>query len=543
MFAMSFLPFMVLVLGVGGQEALDLVDTQAYWQIKGVEIKAESMMAELAEADAGGQKKDEAARVQEPAVDYDALVQQLGSEEYTERESAQQKLEAAGNDALAALEKGADSDDPEISVRSRRAIEVIRRPAEQQQGGRFGQVRPDGPQAAPVRRLMAIRTIGEMKYKEALPLLAKLTESKTPFEADYARQAIAAIKGEPHEGPAPVDAKLLAADVAAMPANALGVMQQRMRPGRLNLREQMAMFADMGMADPEEMLLKAMREIIYGVEQVGNLRLEAVTAAMCSNGELETDMLGLASLRGQFNLDNIRALAKRENLKIEKINEVDVVWLGDDGEARLALVSDSQLLFIGYDDAQPAPPLAEILAALGGGKPGGIEKNEAMAGLLKTVDQKKRTWAALLLTKEMRGVPVLAAINRATLEIGAGPEGKGISGILKARGEDDEQVAQAGRLAEAAWQSAMMQLNMHLNELKAQQPKLAAMIQKTTGAVKFKIEPGLVTVTAEMDEFQPMSMMGVMMGMFVVRITPPEPVAAKDNMTLFGVGRSRPDLP
>lgn len=525
MFMMSVLPFMALLFGTGGQEALDLVDTQAYWQIKGVEIKAESMMAELAEADAGGQKNAEAAK--EPAVDYDALVQQLGSEEYTERESAQQKLEAAGNEALAALEKGAGSEDPEISVRSRRAIEVIRRPADQRQ---FGQVRPDGPQVAAVRRLMAIRTIGEMKYKEALPLLAKLTESKTPFEADYARRAIAAIKGELHEGPAPVDAKLLAADVAAMPANALGVMQQRMRPGRLNLREQMAMFADMGMPDPEEMLLKAMREIIYGVEQVGNLRLEAVTAAMCSNGELETDMLGLASLRGQFNLDNIRALAKRENLKIEKINEVDVVWLGDDGEARLALVSDKQLVFIGHDDAQPAPPLVEILAALVGGKPGGIEKNEAMTGLLKTVDQKKRTWAALLLTKEMRGVPVLAAINRATLELDAGPEGKGMSGILKARGEDDEQVAQAGRLAEAAWQSAMMQLNMQLNELKAQQPKLAAMIQKATSSVKFKIEPGLVTVTAEMDEFQPMKMMGVMMGMFMARAVPVQPIERREVM-------------
>src|SRR5437764_8476301 len=59
-------------------------------------------------------------------------------------------------------------------------------------------VNPDAaaPQAAGVRRLMAIRTLGELKKAEALTMLQSLVDSKEPFVADYAKAAIAAIEGK-----------------------------------------------------------------------------------------------------------------------------------------------------------------------------------------------------------------------------------------------------------------------------------------------------------------------------------------------------------
>ena len=61
-----------------------------------------------------------------------------------------------------------------------------------------GSVRADvaSPHAAEVRRLIAIRTLGEMKTVEAVVALNALMESKEPFVADYAQAAIAAIEGK-----------------------------------------------------------------------------------------------------------------------------------------------------------------------------------------------------------------------------------------------------------------------------------------------------------------------------------------------------------
>src|SRR5207253_10196799 len=53
------------------------------------------------------------------------------------------------------------------------------------------------PQAASVRRLMAIRTLGEMKKDEGLATLQSLVDSKEPFVGDYAKSAIASIQGKP----------------------------------------------------------------------------------------------------------------------------------------------------------------------------------------------------------------------------------------------------------------------------------------------------------------------------------------------------------
>ena len=47
------------------------------------------------------------------------------------------------------------------------------------------------------RRLMAIRTLGELKNRKALPMLRKLLHSKRPFEVRYTQRAIASIEGKP----------------------------------------------------------------------------------------------------------------------------------------------------------------------------------------------------------------------------------------------------------------------------------------------------------------------------------------------------------
>ena len=516
---MGFFGVLPLILGLfsGGQESLDLVDTQAYWQLKSVGVTAASMIEELGGAAAAAEAADAAipatpATPAVPAIDYDALVSQLGAEAFAEREVAQKQLEAGGEAAMGALEKGVKSDDPEVSVRSRKAIDVIRKPVDEPQMGqhRRDMPRPDGPQAKPLRRLMAIRTIGEMKYKEALPLLSKLTDSKATFEAEYAKRAIAAIEDKAYEPPA-VDAKLLEADVAAMPAGILGVMQSHTRPGKFNMREMLGLAAGIGhgMPNPDEMLRQATSEMTYAFEQTGNVRVDAITASFGYSKGVEQDALMLVSVRGQFDLAAIRALAKGEGV-IEKIGEVDVLMIHEGEGIRLAMISDTHIV-VTIHDRQFNPALAEIYAAFRDGKAGGIEKNEALSELVKTVDRKKDSWAAVVTTKEMRQLPVLAAIGSLTMEMAVAE--KGVDVLLKARGEDDEQVAQAGRLAEGAYQGLVMKVNQAFQENMPEMPQRQA-IMKALQGVRFKNEPGLVTVTGRLED--PMILMQGLPMMFFI---------------------------
>src|SRR5690606_23323791 len=88
-------------------------------------------------------------------------------------------LPAMDADALKSLEEAARSKDPAIASAARTLL------VKQRTGDKPGQV----------RRLMAIRALGEMKDPRAIEALRPLAESDAPFMADQARRAIARIEG------------------------------------------------------------------------------------------------------------------------------------------------------------------------------------------------------------------------------------------------------------------------------------------------------------------------------------------------------------
>jgi len=79
------------------------------------------------------------------------------------------------------------------------------------------QLAPADAKGDPVRRLMAIRTLGELKKKGAIATLQPLLKSKTLFEAEYAAAAIAAIEGKKFKRPG-LSAKERMKDVYLLPA-------------------------------------------------------------------------------------------------------------------------------------------------------------------------------------------------------------------------------------------------------------------------------------------------------------------------------------
>ena len=149
----------------------------------------------------------------------------------------------------------------------------------------------DGAQAKAVRRLMALRALGELKEAEALPALRPLLESKDLFVADYARQAIAAIEGKPSVRPRPAEAALWK-DLCLLPARCSIVGQARPPAGGPVAFDKLLKDAETvlpPMPDPGAALHEWAKVLVTVAERVGNVRLDGATVGV---GEKPGDRTG-----------------------------------------------------------------------------------------------------------------------------------------------------------------------------------------------------------------------------------------------------------
>lgn len=475
---------MLLLFSGCGNDLLDAIPSDGYWQMYGVTVTAAAMMTELGADPAATDQPAAPDGEADPRAKIRALVAQLGASRYSDREAAQKELTKLGREAQPELEEATRHEDPEIAVRARNILEKIMPKAQQQQQDFWRQRMqpPEGRQAKAVRRLMAIRTIGEKKYMQALPLLQKLTESKVPFEADYARRAIARIGGRKLEHE-PFDMKLRERDLAAVPQEIAGVGQFIQLPGA-GVAEMAVNMKPAGVG--YDRTRWTIRSLLEPLVRLGNLRLKHATVFVSESiGDDDVSWVG-AILRGSYDEKAIRGFATDQNMEQQKIADVDVFV---NNEIAIALVSDSMVIYFARPRRNVEMPVEAVLKAVVSGEGGGIEKNEAIQALLKKVDR-KNDYAVLLTTKAMQSLPVLAPVRQMTLEITRGPKEQ--QGRLTATGDDAGQVEQAGRLAQAGWQAFLMYGRQ--NAPAATVPFFELM-EKT----KFTIAEGVVTIELKGD--------------------------------------------
>lgn len=385
----------------GGNELLDLMHTDSYWAIKGVEATSANMRAEfkpVEEADAAAVAK---------------LIGQLGHDDFKVREAAQKKLLALGP-AIGPQLKKADLSDPEVSTRVQQILD------------QFGKQAAAG-KAAQVRKLMAIRTVGEKKFKDAEPELKKLLESKEPFVADYARTALARLAGQEPAARPLLDAKTRASDVKIMPAG-LCLIAQAVIPGtaaKPNMEQTVDRILELeARTGNEEKLsdeaaaakaasLRQVRDteirnftqqVLNLAEQIGNFRAEGVTLSV-SDKLANNAGFAVIVARGKYDSAAVRAFLKAsmqgpgfENMPPEFAPHEEMIegvpvytWFG--GMPVLAFPSDEQLIFAVGNHSTPLS-IKEILSATKSGQ-GDFGKDEAMAKLLKGVDQTAPLWGAM----------------------------------------------------------------------------------------------------------------------------------------------------
>lgn len=394
---------MALMAG-GGNELLDYVQTQAYWQMQDVPVTAAAMTEQL----------------QSPkAENIGALIAELSAPKAARREAASEKLRAMGEAALPELQKVTPGPSPdEKDLRIAQLIERIGR-------RRVG---------AAIRRLMAIRTLGELKDASAAPLLRGLVTSKAPFEADYAQAALAAIEGKAYVRPG-TEAKTLANDPWLLPEGCGMVGQIKLPPGG-PVDYAKAMAGVLGLpSEPSRM----MQSIMETAELVGNVRLDGATVGLSADiGQRDQGgELGwvAAILRGRYNPEALRRWAGKEEL----VDGVPVVWARR--EFALALVSDTQLVIVGGPSRVDKIPLIKGLIAAGKSGQGGLTSASPLGKLIATVDTSRATWAAMIVNDNFRQIPWLTPFDTVTFVLDLAKQADNM--IVTARGSDAQKVAEA----------------------------------------------------------------------------------------------------
>ncbi len=455
----SWLIVMLLALGGGdGNELLAHLPSPLYWKIKGVEVSAGTMLAELAPR---------------PAADATALVPRLGADSFEEREKAAAEIRAIGPDALPALRKALESDSAEIRNRANTLIRELA-----------------GTRHREIRRLMAIRTLGELKALEAETALRPLLESAEPFVAAYARTALASIRGQKADATAAPEGA--DRDLALLPAGLGVVGRMTWSPGQPmdygKLLKTLSGLPLPGDQAPDQMAEQAAGQMVAIAERIGNVRIDAVTVGVSADMDGRNGFV-TAVVRGRYDAKAIRELIRQE-AGVEPRDVEGIEILPIDRQFALILPLDDLLILAG-GPKEHALPLAELAGALraGGAKPVSPE----VATLAKAVDTTLPLWISMRVNEAVRRLPVAAPFETVTLTSETKDAMQALT--LKASGRDPEAVKTAAGIFEKGLAEARAEIGQAIEQMKMPQMQSFADLLKS---IAVKTEGAGVTVTGTM---------------------------------------------
>ena len=292
------------------------------------------------------------------------------------------------------------------------------------------------PKAAEIRRLLAIRGLGELKSEKALDVLVKYAESRELFVSDYAHEAIAAIKGE--AAPKIDRHKEMLGDLAVFPKNAGVVMQAKMFDGPpVDLSGIVTELSkEMELSKINAMLEGMQGGLINFLETTGNIRIDGLSVGIADNVGDEAGWVGF-HVRGAYDSKGMKSAISQligEEFEVKKSGDVEYMML--DESVMFAFLSDNRcLLLIGPDlESTSYKVVSERVSS--------TVKEPAFSAELKALVKKTETsgafWLAGLVTENMKQAPYISTFNSFLLETAS--KGKHMDIELRATGSDEDEV-------------------------------------------------------------------------------------------------------
>ena len=382
--------------------------------------------------------------------------------------------------------------------------------------------------AGGVRRLMAIRALGELKKPAGLAALRPLLASKKLFVADYAKQAAATIEGKPYTRPVP-DTKTLWKDVCLLPADCAVVAQVSMAAGKpldfaALLKGAAAQLPPaMGM-DQAAMMTQLAQMLTMAAERVGNVRIHAITLGVSGDVGDKTGHVAIIA-RGIYNAEAVKVVLGAAAPPPMDIDGATVF----SPQKQMHLIPCSNERFVGVFGPRQAPkPTKTVVAALkaNGDRPA---FDDAMQALVKGIDTSLPMWAAMRMSEHFRQAPLLAPFDSMTLT--GKPDAEGVTALkVVARGAD----AQGVKGAVDEFNAGLEKAKAGIGQALAQMPSIKP-IADFIHSIRMVAKDAEVTVTGSLKG------QGVAMAMPLViflrstanRPAPPRPVRPEQRPSDF----------
>ncbi|MDB5332123.1 MAG: hypothetical protein JWP03_3274 [Phycisphaerales bacterium] len=384
----SVLGLLMMLLGSGVNDLASVLSTDAYWKAKGVTVSVDQLIHELDAV--------------KPA-DVSKLIDALDADDPKTRDAAAAQIAALGPAALPALEEASKNGPPEVATRCKALAAQVR----------------SSSKAGSVRRLMAIRTLGEMKKQEALPALRGLLDSKEMFVADYANAAIARIEGKPVPATGVTDAER-ATDLSLLPDKLDLVAQMALRGGGEFSIEKLIDATPMSDAQKAKSKAESTAGILQVLEMVGNVRVDAVTFGFYA-GPPGVPAYGVFVVHGTFDARAAAAALHKQFSDAKTVDGVEVFKL--DNETSLMVPSDHRVMLLTGEANAEIPVEATIAASKKNA--GDFANNAELQKILKSVDTKASLWAAANMTEGLKQVAgPLADFDSVTLVATQKQDGK-----------------------------------------------------------------------------------------------------------------------
>jgi hypothetical protein len=476
----------------GGNDLLDFVPTDKFWQSQGVFVSGKTMISELRATS---------------AEDISSLIEQLSSADFHARERACREILAHGPIVTPQLEAAAKATNGETAMRARSLMRLL--------GG--------SQKTSAARRLMAMRTLGELRHRDAIGPLRKLLKSESPFVADFAAQAIARIEGKPVIRRRPTRAEL-DEDLWILPAKCAAVGQasllrkvpmsfekalEKMGPGRRGRAVNKA-----------QVLTKFNALALAAANSLGNMRLDAHTLGVSDDFSQRKGFMVIV-VRGQFDRRAVVATLRKQfsgpgaggfggMIGVSQINGVDV--LSFFGVFKVLLLSDSRMIIIatpsgGFGGAGGGGgmPVKEMIAAAKAGKRP-LHENKPLTALVKSIDRDKASlWAAMVPSEHYKKFPLFAPFDSMTLTAVQHEDGS-VTGKLVALGADGD----ARRAAVAMMEQGKAEGTREMEREAARMPVVIPFVAFMK-SIETRQDDRSVTVTAKIEDAGPMLMMPLVM--------------------------------
>ncbi len=480
--------------GAQGRDLLDSVSTEDYWKAKSVQVTPEQLLRDA---------EDVVVTAETLPNDVDALVKQLGDDQYTVRQAAREKLATYGSKAKPALEKALTSKDPEVVVSAKDLLDQM------SQRGAVGREKQ-------VRQLMAIRTLGETKEKSAVALLTKLSKSTTPFVAEYAQRALALVQEQPAPVVKPAGWAELDQDLALLPENVglFGATQSGFAPARTlaEISTDMATTRSRAAASAQRLAASYQRaiqaNILSYVEQTGNMRVTGMSlgvsddfgdrndagwAVFIWHGTFDNTAI-LAQLREEKTRNRGDATAADESQK----NDADVVMIAND--MTIIIPDQNRFIMVACDDgAKGLQLVAQITTKLKTLKTAPAVANVGpWAQLRKQVPAEATTYLAVWKVSEaiQQELPMVNGIKEGVAWLTKGAEGKLVA-TLQATWNDAESLTAASAASEKLKTEAATQLKKDLEPVGAPKDGLSGSALLWVESLQIKTQDKQITASME----------------------------------------------